>query len=126
MKDGKCLGRCGLIVMVIAGLVAAGSFSGCAMLDRAYRQEVAWTNAPVVTVATNMVVVSRSVTGPGGTNVVVEVVTNFVPVFYTNLVRLAVTNLVDRPEAVATTEAAGGLLNTFAPGIGSIVALVLG
>jgi len=122
MKNGKC----GLIVMVVAGLVAACGLSGCATLDRAYRQEVTWTNAPVVEVVTNAVVVSRSVTGPMGTNVVTEVVTNFVPVFYTNMVRVAVTNLAARPEALASIEAAGVGINTFAPGIGSIVALVLG
>src|SRR5271157_911734 len=79
--------------------------SGCATLDRAYKQEVTWTNAPVVHVFTNTVVVTNTVpmvlertnvvyvtdaaTGavsgymarePVATNMVAAVVTNFVPV----------------------------------------------
>ena len=51
---------------------------------------------------------------------------NFVPVFYTNIVQVPVTNLVAKPEALATIEATGSIVNTFAPGIGSILALALG
>jgi hypothetical protein len=119
-------------------------------LDRAYKQEVTWTNAPVVQVVTNTVVVtnlvpqvvertsivyvtnaaSGAVSGyatrePVATNIVAAVVTNFVPVFYTNLVQVPVTNLVAKPEAEAAIQAAGSVVNTFAPGIGSIVALAL-
>ena len=54
------------------------------------------------------------------------VVTNVVPVFYTNTVQVPVTNLVDRAGLVAGIGVAGSLVNTFAPGIGSIVALVQG
>jgi len=130
-------------------VVCAG---GCASLDRAaYRQEVTWTNAPVVHVFTNTVVVTNTVpvvtertnvvyvtnatTGavagylacePVATNMVTAVVTNFVPVFYTNLVQVPVTNLVAKPEALATIEAVGTVTNTFLPGIGSILALALG
>ena len=53
------------------------------------------------------------------------VVTNFVPVFYTNVVQVPVTNLVAKPEAEAAIQAAGSVVNTFAPGIGSILALAL-
>ena len=60
------------------------------------------------------------------TNMVMEVVTNVVPVFMTNLVQVPVTNLVARPEAVATIDATGSIINTFMPGVGSIVALALG
>lgn len=63
---------------------------------------------------------------PVATNFVAAVVTNFVPVFVTNMVPVPVTNLVAKPEAEATIQAAGGVINTFAPGIGSIVALALG
>src|SRR5690242_18052207 len=127
MKNGKRSGcRCAVLVMAVAGLVLIGGLSGCSTLDRAYRQAVTWTDAPVVRVVTNEVVVSRSVVGRMGTNVVAELVTNFVPVFYTNLAQVPVTNLVARPEALATIEAAGGVVNTFAPGIGSVVALVVG
>lgn len=63
---------------------------------------------------------------PVATNVVAAVVTNFVPVFYTNVVQVPVTNLVSKPEALATIEATGSVINTFMPDIGSIVALALG
>jgi hypothetical protein len=69
-------------------------------------------------VVTNEVVVTDAATG--------AVVTNCVPVFCTNLVQVPVTNLVAKPEALATLGAANSVVNTFAPGIGSIVALVLG
>jgi len=118
--------RCGGVFLVFVALFAIGGLSGCSTLDRAYRQEVTWTNAPAVQVVTNTVVVARSVTGPMGTNTVTEVVTNLVPLFYTNMVRVAVTNLVARPKVLATIEAAGVGINTLMPGIGSIVALVLG
>ena len=125
--------------------------AGCSTLDRAYTKEVTWTNAPVVhmftntvvatnTVAqvterTNVVLVTNAATGavsgyatvePVATNTVTVVVTNLVPVFQTNLVAVPVTNLVAKPEAEATIQAAGSVVNTFLPGIGSILALALG
>ncbi len=139
--------------MVAAALaMLALCASGCSTLDRAaYRQEVMWTNAPVVHVFTNTVVVtntvpvvtertnvvfvtnavSGAVSGyavrePVATNMVTAVVTNVVPVFMTNPVQVPVTNLVAKPEALATIEATGSIVNTFAPGIGSILALALG
>jgi hypothetical protein len=145
-KIGGLHGAAGLVAML-----AVGCLSGCSTLDRAYKQEVAWENAPTVHVFTNTVVitntvpvvlertnivfvtneVSGTVSGyatrePVATNMVAAVVTNFVPVFMTNWVQVPVTNLVDRPEAEATIQATGGIINTFAPGIGSIVALALG
>ena len=134
----------------LALLVACAG--GCAGLDRAaYNKQVTWTNAPVVHVFTNTVVVtntmpvvtertnvvyvtnatSGAVSGyvareAVATNLVAAVVTNFVPVFYTNVVQVPVTNLVAKPEAVATIEATGSVINTFLPGIGSMVALLLG
>jgi len=150
MKTAKVGGWCGAAVMVAAMLAVSG-LSGCSTLDRAYQQEVTWTNAPVVHVFTNTVVVTNTVrvvtertnvvyvtnaaTGavsgymarePVATNLVAAVVTNFVPVFYTNVVQVPVTNLVAKPEALATIEATGSIVNTFAPGIGSILALALG
>src|SRR5512135_307395 len=133
----------------LALLVACAS--GCASLDRAaYKEEVTWTNAPVVHVFTNTVVLTNTVpvvtertnivlvtnasTGavagymsrePVATNMVTAVVTNLVPVFYTNVVQVPVTNLVAKPEAEAVIQAAGSIVNTFAPGIGSILALAL-
>jgi hypothetical protein len=120
-------------------------------LDRAYNKQVSWTPAPVVQVVTNTVVVTSTVvqvlertnlvpvtnqaTGavsgyairePLATNLVTVVVTNLVPVFQTNLVLVPVTNLVARPEAEATIQAAGSVVNTFLPGVGSIFALALG
>jgi len=138
-----------LIAAALALLVACAS--GCSTLDRAYKQEVTWADAPVVHVFTNTVVVtntvpvvtertnivfvtnaaSGAVSGyavrePVATNMVAAVVTNTVPVFMTNVVQVPVTNLVARPEAEATIQAAGSVVNTFAPGIGSILALALG
>ena len=133
----------------LALLVACAG--GCAGLDRAaYNRQVTWTNAPVVQVFTNTVVVTNTVpvvtertnvvyvtntaTGavsgymarePVATNLVTALVTNFVPVFYTNVVQVPVTNLVAKPEAEAVIQAAGSVVNTFAPGIGSILALAL-
>jgi hypothetical protein len=137
-----------LIAAALALLVACAS--GCSTLDRAYKREVTWTNAPVVQMFTNTVMVTNAVPvvvertnvlyvtnaagavsgyasrEPVATNMVLAVVTNFVPVFMTNVVQVPVTNLVAKPEAEATIQAAGSVINTFVPGIGSIVALALG
>jgi hypothetical protein len=51
---------------------------------------------------------------------------NVVPVFMTKVLSVPVTNLVARPGAEAAIQAAGSVINTFAPGVGSIVALALG
>jgi hypothetical protein len=137
--------------MVVAALFAISGLGGCSTLDRAYDREVVWTNAPVVHVFTNTVVVtntvpvvtertnvvfvtnavSGAVSGYAtreavATNMVIAVVTNVVPVFMTNLVQVPVTNMVAKPEAEAAIGAAGSVVNTFAPGLGSIVALALG
>ncbi|HOX59402.1 MAG TPA: hypothetical protein P5205_19730 [Candidatus Paceibacterota bacterium] len=149
MKTAKVGMWCGAAVMV-AAILAVGGMSGCSTLHRAYKQEVTWTNAPVVHLFTNTVVVTNTVpvvtertnivyvtnaaTGavsgymshePVATNMVTAVVTNLVPVFYTNVVQVPVTNLVAKPEAEAVIQAAGSVVNTFAPGIGSILALAL-
>jgi hypothetical protein len=90
---------------------------------------------PVVTGRTNVVFVTNAASGavsgyavrePVATNMVAAIVTNIVPVFMTNFVQVPVTNLVAKPEALATIEATGSIVNTFAPGIGSILALALG
>src|SRR5512139_18749 len=137
-----------LIAAALALLIAC--VSGCSTLDRAYKQEVTWTNAPVVHVFTNTVVVTNTVPvvtertnivfvtnavsgavagyavrEPVATNMVAAVITNFVPVFMTNVVQVPVTNLIAKPEAEATIGAVGGIVNTFAPGVGSILALAL-
>jgi hypothetical protein len=151
MKNARSGVWFGAAVVLATALVAVGGLSGCSTLDRAYKQELTWADAPVVHVFTNTVVVTNTVpvvtertnivyvtdraTGavsgyatrePVATNMVTAVVTNFVPVFYTNLVQVPVTNLVARPEAEAAISATGSVINTFAPGIGSIVALALG
>jgi hypothetical protein len=87
----------------LAMCVAAIGIAGCGTLDRAYDTEVTWDEVPVVETS-------------GGT----------VPGLETNLMSVPTTNLVARPEALATIEAAGNMVNTFLPGIGSIVALALG
>jgi hypothetical protein len=141
----------GVAAMLVAALVALGVLSGCSTLDRAYRQQMTRTNAPVVQVVTNSVVVTNvvpvvtertnivfvtnavsgavagyTVREPVATNMVTAVVTNFVPVFYTSLVEVPVTNLVSNPVAEASISAAGSVVNMLAPGLGSIMALVLG
>jgi hypothetical protein len=138
-----------MIAAALALLVACGS--GCSTLDRAYQQEVTWTNVPTVHVFTNKVVgtstvpqvvertnvvfVTNAASGavsacaervPLATNFVQMTLTNVVPVFETNLVKVPVTKLVAKPEAEATITAAGAVVNTFAPGIASILALALG
>ena len=150
MKNRKRGMWCGAAAMGVAAMLAVNGLSGCSTLDRAYKKEVTWTNQPVVEVVTNTVVVtnlvpqvvertsvvyvtnavSGAVSGyatrePVATNMITAVVTNFVPVFYTNVVQVPVTNLVAKPEAEAAIQAAGSVVNTFAPGIGSIVALAL-
>jgi|WetSurMetagenome_2_1015567.scaffolds.fasta_scaffold130785_1 hypothetical protein len=137
--------------IILWTLFTLGLTTGCAMLDRACTKQVTWTNAPVVhvftntvvatnTVArvterTNVVLVTNAATGavsgyatvePVATNLATVLLTNFVPVFQTNLVAVPVTNLVAKPEAEAAIQAAGSVVNTFLPGIGSILALALG
>ena len=138
-------------VIVPAVLAALLGLAGCGTLDRAYKQEVTWTNTPVVHVVTNTVVVTNLVPvvtertnvvyvtnaasgvvagyatrEPVATNWVTATVTQAVPVFMTNFVQVPVTNLVAKPEAVAVIDGTGSIVNTFAPGIGSIWALALG
>ncbi len=57
---------------------------------------------------------------------IAAVVTNVLPVFYTKVVQVPVTNFVASPGVVTTIDATGSVINAFAPGIGSIVALPLG
>ena len=148
MSRGEKIVWAAAMAGALALLVACAS--GCSTLDRAFKQEVTWTNAPVVHVFTNTVVLTNTVpvvvertnvvyvtnasTGavaghlarePVATNMVTALVTNVVPVFYTNVVQVPVTNLVAKPEAEAAIQAAGSVVNTFAPGIGSILALAL-
>jgi hypothetical protein len=133
-------------------IVAVVGLSGCASLDRAvFDESVTWTNMPTVHVFTNTIVVTSTVPQvvertnfvfvtnaasgavsayaervPLATNFVLMTLTNVVPVYETNLVKVPVTNLMAKPEAEATITAAGAVVNTFAPGIGSILALALG
>jgi hypothetical protein len=139
----------GLLIGAALALLAS-CMAGCSTLDGAYQREVGFSELPVVRAVTNTVVVTNvvpqvvertsvvyvtnaagGVSGymarePVATNMVSMVVTNFVPMLVTNLVQVPVTNLVARPETEATIQAAGAVVNTFAPGIGSIVALALG
>ena len=133
-------------------ILAVVVLSGCASLDRAvFDESVTWTNVPSVHVFTNTVVVTSTVPQvvertnvvfvtnaasgavlayaervPLATNFVLMTLTNVVPVFETNVVKVAVTNLEAKPGAEATIAATGAVVNTFAPGIGSILALALG
>lgn len=137
----------------MAGLVMVAAvvcISGCAALDGGYSKEVTWSDVPVVKVVTNTVVVtnvvpqvverervvmvtnnltgavSSSVEREPVTNLVTVTLTNTVPVFETNLVQVPVTNLVASPAALATIGAIGAVGDTYLPGIGSMIALLLG
>ena len=137
--------------MGLALVAALGWVAGCGTLDKAYEQQVTWTNTPVVKASTTTVVmtnivpqvvertrvvmVTNEATGavsgytarePVATNLVTVLVTNTIPVFETNFMPVASTNLVAKPGVVATIEATGGVVNTFLPGVGSILALALG
>jgi hypothetical protein len=143
--------KVGLVAVAGLALVAIVGLGGCATMDKAYDREVVWTDAPTVHVFTNTVVVTNTVPvvtertnvvyvtnatsggvsgvatrEPVATNFVTALVTNLVPVFMTNFVQVPVTNLVAKPEVEAAIGATGSIVNTFAPGIGSIVALALG
>ena len=136
----------------LMGLVAALAWSsGCATVDKAYEQQVTWTNTPVVKASmttvvltnlvaqvverTRVVMVTNEATGavsgytarePVATNLVTVLVTNTISLFETNLMAVATTNLVAKPGVLATIAATGGMVNTFLPGMGSILALALG
>src|SRR5262245_32071632 len=151
MKGKMLRIKVGLVIVVGAAFAALFGLAGCATMDKAYDKEVVWAEAPTVHVFTNTVVVTNTVpivtertnivyvtnaasgTISGiatreavATNYVMAVVTNLVPVFMTNVVQVPVTNLVAKPEVEAAIGAAGSVINTFAPGVGSIVALALG
>src|SRR5512144_1260744 len=87
MKATKRGVWCGAAVMVVAAVLAVNGLSGCSTLDRAYKQEVTWTNQPVVEVVTNTVVV---------TNLVPEVVERTSIVYLTNAVSGAVSGYATR------------------------------
>lgn len=63
---------------------------------------------------------------PVATNLVTVLGTNTIPLLETKLMPVAITNLVVKPGVVAAIEATGGVVNTFLPGVGSILALALG
>lgn len=95
---------------------------------------VVTNTVPQVVERERLVLVTNAVSGavsgyvahePVATNLVTFLVTNTIPVFETNFVQVPVTNLVANAGALATIEATGGVVNTFLPGIGCIVALVL-
>jgi hypothetical protein len=151
MKGNMLRMKIGGVLVAAAAFAALFGVAGCATMDKAYDKEVVWADAPTVHVFTNTVVVtntvpvvtertnivyvtnaaSGAVSGlatrePVATNYVTAIVTNLVPVFMTNVVQVPVTNLVANPEVETAIGAAGSVINTFAPGIGSIVALALG
>jgi hypothetical protein len=79
-----------------------------------------------VTNATSGAVSGFATREPIATNYLTVTATNLIPVFMTNMVQVPVTNLVEKPGAEAAIGAVGSVVNTFAPGVGSIVALALG
>ncbi len=88
-----------------------------------------------VVLASNVVLATNALSGeitghvvrePVATNLVELVQTNFVRVFETNVVSVPVTNLVAKPAAESMIQGAATIVNTFAPGLGSLVALAMG
>src|SRR5512133_2773375 len=100
-KMSRGVGMFVAVAAVTALAAAIGVLGGCATVDRAYQQEVTWTNmptvhmltntvvvtntVPVVTERTNIVYVTNAMSGavsavasrePVATNVITEVVTN--------------------------------------------------
>src|SRR5512135_2319997 len=64
MKERQAGWWVGGLVLAVAGATLAVcivGLSGCATMDRAYKQEVTWTNVPTVHVFTNTVVVTNTV-----------------------------------------------------------------
>src|SRR5512141_309191 len=97
------------LLLIATAALAGLCFSGCSTLDKAYTQQVRWTNSPTVEVVTNVVVMTNvipqvvertnivlvtnvttgAVSGyasrePVATNFVTVVATNWLPIFYTN------------------------------------------
>jgi len=151
MKGTMLIKKVGVIAVGCAAVAVLLGVVGCATMDKAYNREVVWTDTPtvhvftntvvvtntvpVVTERTNIVYVTNAVSGtisgiatrePVATNYITAIVTNLVPVFMTNVVQMPVTNLVAKPEVETAIGAAGSVINTFAPGVGSVVALALG
>ncbi len=109
--------------------------AGCSTLDRAYDQEVTWESQPVV--VTNMIpqyaeetIVVRETNALSGEVVshkaIVPVETGLLSVVETNYVDVPVTNLVAKPGAESIIQGTATIVNTFAPGLGSLFALALG
>jgi hypothetical protein len=101
-------------------------FTNTVVVTNTVPQIVERTNVVYVTNAATGTVSGQAMREAVATNFVTEVVTNLVPVYMTNFVQVPVTNLVAKPGAEAAISATGSIVNTFAPGIGSIVALALG
>jgi hypothetical protein len=122
------------IALVMASTLLV--FAGCSTLDKAFTKEVTMSTQPVVQVVTNVVVVTnfvpqiieKQVAGAvvHETNYMTLVQTNLFPYFVTNTVQVPVTNLVAKPEVDAGIQSIGSAVNTFLPGVGSILALLFG
>jgi hypothetical protein len=123
-----------LTLFVLAALAAlAAVLCGCSTLDKLYSRQVTTNTVATVSPVTNAVTVTNTVTqtftltnGVTQTNVVAVVVTNTFLAWQTNIATVTVTNLVDSPAAETTVTAVGGVVNTFLPGVGSLVALLAG
>ena len=61
MKGTMLNRKTGLIAVACAAVAVLGGLAGCATMDRAYKEEVSWTNAPTVHIFTNTVVVTNTV-----------------------------------------------------------------
>ena len=137
-------------VLVGVAVMVMG-LSGCATVDRLlYQQSVTYTNRVIERVVTNAVALTNvevqilervrvvTETNASGvavgmvyrdaiaTNLVCSIVTNYVPVVVRTTEVIAVTNLVDRPGVLASIECLPNAVDSAVPGLGSLLALVLG
>ena len=142
--------RIGVAVLMLSVAVVLAMASGCKTADRLlYNQAVTYTNAVVERVITNTVTVTNTdyqilertrtvyvtnesgvvagavVREPVATNLVSSIVTNYVPVIVRVPEVVAVTNLVDRPGVLAAIELLPKGVDTFVPGLGSLLGLAL-
>ena len=145
------LGKGWMIGAASCVLAALAAVSGCRSVDRLlYRQGVTYTNAVVERVVTNAVVVTNVVVEfleratvvyetnalgvvagsvrrePVATNLVSSVVTNYVPMIVRVAQGVVVTNLVERPGVALVAETLPKAVDGLVPGLGSLLALVLG
>lgn len=119
-------------ILFAFALSAAVLAAGCSTFNRAAYQPQAVTNTgPVAITVTNTVtvtnqapVVTQTPAGPV-TNFVPILVTNTVPAWQTQIVTTVSTQWLEKPEITAAVQSGGAIVNTFAPGLGTLAATAL-